>query len=940
MSESLSEECLTRFWAKTTHDRASQPYAYHPLICHMIDAAAVALVIWEEVLPPALRSNVSKAFGIHADLSGKFVALLTGLHDLGKASPPFTFRKEASALHQLYTDSPFACNPSFVPVAKEARHGYVTATELPEILRLSFGLRKEMARRIAIMIGGHHGVFPRSDDIKKIRQKRKIGGPEWAEARTILSRRLAEILSVGLPLITNDTATLDNATTMMLAGLVSVSDWIASNALFFPCEVADCREPHCIDIDQYFIRARQRAIHALDEIHWLGWPQPKTTRVFEALFPHLRGQPLRDLQSSCIEIAEKLNEPGIVLIEAPMGEGKTEAAMYVADRWSLSLEQRGCYFALPTQATSNQMFGRVRDFLQSRFDEGNILLQLLHGHAALNAEFQTLLDSKTNPDPLNVDQVYSDQEDDRCIPSVAAAEWFTHRKRGLLAPFGVGTIDQALLAVLQTRHVFVRLFGLAHKTIIIDEVHAYDAYMSVLLERLLEWLAALGSPVILLSATLPKQKRQALASAYLNGLQAQPKQRGTNDDHYPRITWATASNSDVIHIKTSTQNTRRIRLLHHESDLFSLGAKLQHALKHGGCAAVICNTVKRAQEMYGALKPLFPGNADDGVPELDLLHARYLFKDRSGREMRTLLRFGKPSGEVIGQNGQSHKVKRPHCVVLVSTQIIEQSLDLDFDLIVTDLAPVDLMLQRSGRMHRHKREHRPIGLEEPTIWILQPEIKENGAADFGAGKFVYDEHVLLRSWVAMRGREGIRIPHDVEELIEFVYDDQTPCPDPTLQDLWNDTKTKLDRKRAEKENRAKRNHILSPDCDDLLEDFNPQLEEDNPEFHRSMQALTRDDERLSVSVVFLRDDEMHRVDPRNVNDVRYLLERSVSISSWDVAESLISQSPPTSWRRRALLRHHRLLVLNKDDRTQIGDYSIHLHPELGIVIMSTKKETS
>src|SRR5207237_171254 len=140
------------------------------------------------------------------------------------------------------------------------------------------------------------------------------------------------------------------------------------------------------------------------------------------------------------------------------------------------------------------------------------------------------------------------------------AEWFTHRKRGLLAPFGVGTVDQALMAVLQTKHVFVRLFGLAHKTIIVDEVHAYDAYMSTLLERLLEWLAALSSPVILLSATLPKQRRNDLLRAYRRGLGiTEPIEeiqvRSSNEDIYPRISWATAQESGARHIQTSEQNS-------------------------------------------------------------------------------------------------------------------------------------------------------------------------------------------------------------------------------------------------------------------------------------------------------------------------------------------------------------------------------------------------
>ena len=192
----------------------------------------------------------------------------------------------------------------------------------------------------------------------------------------------------------------------------------------------------------------------------------------------------------------------------------------LADHWAESTGQQGCYFALPTQATSNQMFGRVRDFLESRYEGDQVQLQLLHGHAALSSEFQLL---RRNNDRMFT-PVYGGVEDDAGDPAVVAAEWFTYRKRGLLAPFGVGTVDQVLLAALQTRHVFVRLFGLAHKTVIVDEVHAYDTYMTTLLERLLEWLAALGSSVVLLSATLPRGRRQQLLDAYSRGLGTEPQE--------------------------------------------------------------------------------------------------------------------------------------------------------------------------------------------------------------------------------------------------------------------------------------------------------------------------------------------------------------------------------------------------------------------------------
>ena len=199
----------------------------------------------------------------------------------------------------------------------------------------------------------------------------------------------------------------------------------------------------------------------------------------------------------------------MVIIEAPMGEGKTEAAMYLADRWASTYGVDGMYFALPTQATSSQMFSRIRSFLEGRYKGETVQMQLLYGHASLSAEFQRMRrDSHRVLSPR-----YGDAEDVGQSGEVIAADWFTCRKRGLLSPFGVGTIDQALLAVLRTGHFFVRLFGLSQKTVVIDEAHAYDVYMTTLLERLLEWLGALGSPVVLLSATLPRNRRQALLSA-------------------------------------------------------------------------------------------------------------------------------------------------------------------------------------------------------------------------------------------------------------------------------------------------------------------------------------------------------------------------------------------------------------------------------------------
>ncbi|MBI3654270.1 MAG: CRISPR-associated helicase Cas3' [Acidobacteria bacterium] len=943
------------FWAKTSHDKENQN-AYHPLLCHLIDVAAVTLTMWDEVLSSALKNRITKAFGLDEETTKKLVAWIAGLHDLGKASPPFALRgvyekaRQTEKLLKLYDNTLFSrIHLRSVEQASKAPHGYVTTRTLPLILEKEFLLPNELANRIAVLIGAHHGVFPRSEDITALKTPSRIGNEAWAKARTDLTLLLARLLELPAPIAFPSDAKFDHAATMFLAGLVSVADWIGSNADYFPCKIEDFENPLTLNAQDYFQEAKDNARKALTQLGWLNWTEPTATRSFEDLFPNLKKFPLRGVQKAAIQISSKLNSPGIVVIEAPMGEGKTEAAMFLADYWNVQLCQRGIYFALPTQATSNQMFSRVKKFLATRFDEDKVLLQLLHGHASLSAEFEAL--KRSGEKAFQLEGVSDDGmcKDKHCLGKVVAAEWFTYRKRGLLAPYGVGTVDQALMAVLQTRHVFVRLFGLAHKTIIIDEVHAYDAYMSTLLERLLEWLAALGSPVILLSATLPKSRRKKLLEAYTKGLGKELSHHtdAVKEAHYPLITWLIANHTGIEPIETNEQSSRTLhlrwldgRINEDENEPFEIGEILRQQLANGGCAAVICNTVDRAQKVYRRLKEIFSGKADDGYDTVDLLHARFLFKDRAERELRTLIRFGKDGEEVTDRDGNKHEVKRPDCAILVATQIIEQSLDIDFDLIITDLAPIDLLLQRSGREWRHERSGRGA-IASPILWICQPEKNNKEALDFGHSGLIYDKHILLRSWLELKKCESLNIPADVENLIEQVYDDEREFPkdeDETMKIFWDETKAKRLEKRNTKETHANTYRILSPHDNNLLEHFNLQLEEDSPDYHRTRQAQTRDDDTPSISVVFLKPDENHLLKSKpEIRLVKKLLERSVNISKRGAANELINRKSPSEWSESPLLRHHRLVEVEADGNSQpIGDWRFRLNLDLGIVIEKNK----
>lgn len=928
---------LLALWAKLPKDRSTVE-SFHPLICHMLDVAAVARSLWDEVLSPAARASIAAALGLPESDAGAWVAYLAGLHDIGKASPAFS-GQDPAARERIATSG--LVYPSLVG---QAGHGLITARVLPEILQ-SRGLSPQVASRLSTIVGGHHGSFPNSTELASLTQS-ALGGEGWARARLDLAQALARLIALDSP----PPSQIANTTAMYLAGLVSVADWIGSAEEYFPYAVSDSVSGRHLDLQDYADRARDNASKALKRLGWTGWQPSPVPFGFHDLFPGLRDRSMRPMQEEVVGLAGELRGPSLVIVEAPMGEGKTEAAMYLADRWSTTEGWRGCYFALPTRATSDQMFSRVHDFLASRYPEDVVNLQLLHGHAALSAEFQEL---RQHGDRLFQPVSLAEDETTKPDTGVVAAGWFTHRKRGLLAPFGVGTIDQALLAALQTRHVFVRLFGLAHKTVIVDEVHAYDTYMARLLDRLLEWLAALGCSVVLLSATLPRGRRDALLDAYRRGLGANEAEDAITHQPYPRLSWATASGTGTRHVAASTEMSRAVAirwldvgLQRQEEEAFVLGEQLQKALRDGGCAAVICNTVARAQRVYRALQPYFPGVADDGAPELDLLHSRYLFQDRDSREKRTLVRFGRPGGSVMVGDHQCRPVQRPKRAVLVSTQIVEQSLDLDFDLMVSDLAPVDLLLQRSGRLWRHQRP-RPSEVKQPELWICQPEVSEEGVPSFDRGsERVYDAHVLLRSWLALQGKDSVRVPDDVEELIEAVYD-RRAYPEALSQPLrerWETTLVEHDREIASDEEEARSRWLKRPTFGGavwrLTED---PREEDEPGFHRAHQALTRLSEP-TVDVAFLYGsaerptlmaDGRGPINPLEVPSValaREILARSLSVSNKRVVFDLIQQAPPEGWRRSPLLRNHRLLPLDAENCAVVGKYRLRLDDELGLVI--------
>ncbi|MGB7417156.1 MAG: CRISPR-associated helicase Cas3', partial [Thermosynechococcaceae cyanobacterium] len=566
-----------RFWAKTGSGKFENGAPqYHPVICHLADTAAVAMEIVRNCLSPVAVRTLEDGLGLSGESLIKCCGFLAGSHDLGKVSPAFQFQVDpvgqALAGGGLY-DLWHSINP--VTRQGKAPHGLVTARTLPEFL-IERSLDKALAKRLAAIVGGHHGFFPSAAEIKALSEV--LAGANEGNAWRQFSQEIFEQLEGFVELEPQNLPTkCNNAAAMILAGLTTVSDWIASN----PDEKTGFPYANDRPFTEYAPELPEKAQRALQAIGWTKLPTGEALQ-FTELFREIT-EP-RELQKAAIASTTTLTAPCLVLIEASMGEGKTEAALYLADHLQHQSATGGFYIGLPTQATSNAMWNRVRKFLRQRYPESTVNLTLSHSAAALKDEYQSSI--------CRLDQVY-DQEG-----KVAAGEWHTARKRTLLSPYGVGTIDQALMGAVRSKHQFVRLFGLAGRVVILDEIHAYDLYTSTLLECFLEWLALLGSPVIALSATLPMATRRTLVNTYARGCGGVEPEMPIQP--YPRLTTFTPKGLMVQSFPASPHVTRSLNLQWVNDSAWITA--LQEQLTDEGCVAVICSTVNRAQNVFQLLK--------------------------------------------------------------------------------------------------------------------------------------------------------------------------------------------------------------------------------------------------------------------------------------------------------------------------------------------------
>ena len=699
---------LCEFWAKsaprmsvTTHGKIS---------------GITAQILFDKMLSDGTAQFLSFLMRIDREDPKNMIGYLVSLHDIGKID--YHFQAQDKQVQERMIEEGL-CPAD--PMVEICRHEKATEQILWRTIWKAQGCDRRSAQFYAAILGAHHqgkdGSASPNIELLQIYQ-------------TEYDRKMREFFlhsdsNVVLPRIQKE----DRGTVgAILLGLTVLADWISSSDYF---EKED-------DCSAEFERIRDKIGHFL-EMSGLNKADRIFGDTFSEVWPQISAAQMRPLQ---IEVEKLFHKEGkeriaLVLLEAPMGEGKTEAGCYAAVQMGKQYQKNGIYFALPTAATSNQMVVRMQNWLQDD-------VRLLHGMAWME-------DKDTFPEGnLHID----DEEHER-----TARNWLAPVRRGLLSRYAVGTIDQVMMAAMMIKYGCLRLLGLSGKVLLIDELHAYDMYMGTIIERLLDWCRALEIPVVMLSATLTQKKKQQMLKPYTEE---------KLDNAYPAITAVTQTGKLIVRPVTeiTSRQTVQIKMLPilHQPQKIALQAI--QLTNQGGCLCVMLNTVKQAQDVFQAIQTI----GFDG--EVLLFHARFPAERRDMIEKKCLTLFGKD------------KTNRPRKAILVATQVVEQSLDVDFDIFISSVAPIDLLLQRTGREFRHSETRRPVGIENPVFYVMIPEDGEQAEdSAFAADGCVYPICLLRQSIHLLQSKESIRIPEDMAQLVEDGYDAEKAEPE-YLESWW------------------------------------------------------------------------------------------------------------------------------------------------------------
>lgn len=918
----------------------------YPLIRHLLDAAAMALHLWDGYLSENQRVRIAEGMGLEdaPERARAVVGLCAGLHDIGKLSG-FQFCSAHGSRHLASELSADRNVMNVDPVGHDVA-GMHAVENVLEALCFEADGESKGAQRLAEIIGGHHGRFHRAEDHIS---PAFLGGMRWARQRVAHAGVVHEMLGAPEPPLA-----FKAPAAVLVTGVVILADWLVSQEGY----LLERQRELVPSLTEHFKRSRIDAPGLLAEAGLVRVPLQR--KDFAEAYG-VEGEP-NPLQRSVVEELKAAvghgRRGGIFLVTAAPGDGKSETALEAERVLAEAFGTQGYAFLLPTMATSDQMYGRIAKTL-SRQSGQNAGLTLVHSMAWLNSAYAD--------EELKAQAVLTCEGDEaearrRAEADMRPQRWLRGAKRPLLAQFAVGTIDQALMAVLPVRHNALRLLALSGKTFIVDEAHAYDPYMQVLLGRLLNWLGAYGVPVVLLSATLPTSVSDRLIKEYLQGVGHNMRVLGerTFSAPYPGWLYVDGESGQACPVSDERRDeqaqARRMKLgivvepvsrRSGGSSRSRMGV-VERLLRPvteggGGVALVVCNTVGDAQETYLRLRERFDKRSHAECGNVQLLHARF---PADVREARTR--------EVT--DGLGRKGPRPLRRIVVATQVVEQSLDLDADIVISDLAPLSLLLQRAGRCWRHENhwaQHgypgglgRPAWAGQPRLVVLDP-IAGGGEVPVQWGE-VYSEHLLVTTSATLAEIEGgvVSIPDDVQKLVEAVHrNDETfnwDSPGSPPAKAWTAHKGKemaersmaglLAVKRARSIYALHDLHHLPGEEDEW--ELSTRL---GAESVRLLCAYAQEDARTTLDLA--GEEPLPDAAPGGkmpVASVRAVMRRTIPVrADWLRGADPDIVAPPTSWTEHPMLADLRVLRqpvrVGAAQAVTVGGKSLRLDEDLGLV---------
>lgn len=891
-------------------------YFWLPLIAHLMDAKNVIGFLYMHWLDDGQRKLIEKNLGPKA---ANIVQFLGYVHDIGKATPAFQTKQSRwnnpDLDHEIVEHllkAGFKEINDKLPMAEKSPHNFAG-----EAILLNYGVEPSFAA----LLGGHHGTSCSGnrnlkrdiiDHTANYYQRDHDG-----DIQQMWKKIQQDFFEFGLKecdLTVSEIPAIEQEVAVELEGLLIMADWLASSEYFDE----DKNKPMFTLIpltDEDFVfdrkQLKQRFQRAIKTWFVDGSWIPQRIANIDNYFENIWNFSPRNVQKTMLSKIQSSIDPGIVVIEAPMGIGKTEIALAAAQQIAAVKGKSGVFVGLPTQATSNAMFSRVRDWLDriGQLQGDSFSINLAHSKAGFNLDFSKL------PQAENLDF----EEDET---SVSVNRWFVGKK-SVLSKFNVGTVDNLLQMGLKQRHLFLKHLGFSDKVVIIDEVHSYDAYMSSYLKKVLSWLGAYDVPVILLSATLPYETREGLVSEYLSGKYSISVKKiastldFTKKTEYPLLTFSDGEKIEqVADFKQSTQ--KKIEVVRLNLDETNLAKDILAKVENGGVAGIVVNTVARAQQLAELIKSL-----DQDMPVL-ILHSAFLAPDRAKIE--------KNLQKLIGKSQED----RPEKLIVIGTQVLEQSLDIDFDVLFTDIAPMDLILQRIGRLHRHKRV-RPSGLEKARVFISGIQ----GFGEYGdANESIYSKYILMKTDYYLP--DELIIPADISKLVNLTYSSEIF----DQSDLSSDSIEKLEMAKKDEElfiekekQKAKNFQIAKPKSKKLIRGW---LDLKKPVNDLVGDASVRDiEDSIEVILVKKVNDEFMLLDGENIENVDSAKIASETIRlprrlTFDIEATISELEKETrslfaDWKIDPWLKKSLVLCLDKHNSTHFNGYKVIYKPELGLV---------